>query len=563
MQNSQHFKQVILYIPNESELSQNISNFTPDEILIILSTGMNYISECKSQISNLSNNDKIQELQLLIANNSKYQKEIEESIIYKHNLEIQMKETYMADIKREYNQIIEQLKRYNEQTEIQHKNELSSLYSRIAELNTLNNNSKDHINELVESKIHEKLKLAEINNENEIKRLISNHKQELDHLSHLSDQKIQIELANYKSKTDQMHQSIDNFTKLTDKQKSAFGKGVAGELKLINILHQEFGKYAIIEDSHHINRSGDFTIIFDNFRVMVDAKSYGKPVGGEACNTFKKYLSAKPDIKFGWFVSLNTNISNHNKSSIDFEAINSHQFVLYFNNLDRYNPNEMITLGWAICKLIINHTSQNTVDHVNDTFNLLLKEIQQALYSYNEVKAALETARIHNSKSYEHIMSMQNNLFMNIKTKINLPPPIDIGETIYDDTTNDTDIISDESISTTSNATEISENIIVNNEIEPQLIPQNELLSEDEIILNWWNENATAANHSLIISTTNIWNAYQKFNSKSQLKLDKFRTLIKHFTKHDFVHKNCNKKSKVTYVKHYNIHGCDFCNDKY
>jgi hypothetical protein len=176
---------------------------------------------------------------------------------------------------------------------------------------------------------------------------------------------IQKEVDKMREKCDLLLQEKDNQNKLNreavDKlqesiiklaNKSSSHKGSEGEKQFSDYAETfvDFKGFEII-DKHTQGGEGDFHLHFEDFDILADAKNYKKKVPIDQREKIKKDLLKNEHIHFGWLVSLNTSIDKWDKSPIMYEWINTSQCIVYINNLSCFeDPKKILRIVWFTCK---------------------------------------------------------------------------------------------------------------------------------------------------------------------------------------------------------------------
>ena len=197
------------------------------------------------------------------------------------------------------------------------------------------------------------------------------------HTLHLHEQlktnlqeQVQLELAKHKDKelhkdlavlqrhtesNDKLHERITTLcSTLAPITKKTVHQGQAGEQLLLTLLQQALGclksKLKFTANQAH---TGDIHIYTDDFRVLIDAKSYTHAVNVLSCHKLQEDMEANPDMLFGWMVSLDSPIQQHNQYPITCQWIHLRngalRCLLFLNDLHKHGPIPLLMQAWEMC----------------------------------------------------------------------------------------------------------------------------------------------------------------------------------------------------------------------
>jgi hypothetical protein len=347
-------KRVSVLVPHDFMVPESLLSFSLEENAMMLKIGSDVLLEGRKSVIELTQKEIYQKLE----NEKKKQIEkMENELIVKNELYVQMEEK----ISKIYERQVEQLKRQMERSEE-------------------TNNA-----------LREEKKRYDEKNEGIIKDAVSKERERFDLLLGEKDKQI--------NKTYDMYQKInENIFKLSNK--SASKKGDDGECNFSDFAETfiDFKGFDLI-DKHTQGGQGDFHIHFEEFDVLVDAKNYKEKVPIGQINKIKNDLIKNEHIHFAWLVSLNTNIYRWDKSPIMYEWINTSQCVVYINDLTGFeDPRKILRIVWYTCKelykLIEDINSDGTeLTDLRETNFKLLEKIKKIRKTIREVNTSINVTK--------------------------------------------------------------------------------------------------------------------------------------------------------------------------
>ena len=312
-------KIINITIPEERNLPDIISTFSPEENYKMLKIGCDCLIEGRKSALEFSQKDIYQK----IKNETQDEfKKLELDIL----VEREMAKKIGDKMSQIYDAQVEQIKKQNEKLEsiIQGLREQIKIYE--SESGDLVQKEVDKMREKCDIIIQEKENQNKLNRE-----AIENLK--------------------------------DSVIKLTNKSTSH--KGTEGEKKFNDYATETFMDFKgfQIVDKHTQAGEGDFHLHFEDFDILADAKNYKKSVPIDQREKIKKDLLKNEHIHFGWLVSLNTSIDKWDKSPIMYEWINTTQCMVYINNLSLFeDPKKILRIVWYTCKELYKMIEDVNVD---------------------------------------------------------------------------------------------------------------------------------------------------------------------------------------------------------
>ena len=288
-------KSLILSLPDEINIPEIITSFSPKENYLMLKIGSNSLLEGRKAIIGFTP----KEIYEKIKNESKEEiQELEMSILVEKEMTKKMEQTI----------------------KIFYENQINKL--------------ENQVNQLLK-----KITIFETGNTMFANEEINKTKEKFDLLLQQKDKQL-----------DKMN---DNYEKLlVQSHKSNSHKGSDGE-KTFSEYADTFMDFKGFEifDKHTQGGEGDFHLHFEEFDLLVDAKNYKKKVPIDQREKIKKDLLKNTHLHFAWLVSLNTSIEKYEKAPIMYEWINTTQCIVYINHLNEFqDPKKILRIVWFTCK---------------------------------------------------------------------------------------------------------------------------------------------------------------------------------------------------------------------
>jgi hypothetical protein len=296
-------KIIQITIPNDKNVPEIISTFTPEENYLMLKIGSDTLSEGRKVVSNLTSDEVYRKIE------SDFKKEI-------------------AGLDREIE--------LEKETSLKMQDKISKMYeSQIENLN------KRLENAMIQVKTYEKDMSTSLQIEvNKIK-----EKYDL--------------MLKEKDRQNQLNRDVfDKAEKLLNRtgNKSSILIGDDGEQIFENLsdTFKDFIGYKI-ENKAKQGHKGDFHLFFKDFNILVDAKNYTGSVQKKEILKIESDLNTNNNMDFAWLVSLNSNICEYNRFPITPKWITTDdgkiKCILMINNLlENKEPRNILRQAWQICE---------------------------------------------------------------------------------------------------------------------------------------------------------------------------------------------------------------------
>jgi len=351
-------KIIQISVPVDSNI--NISDFSPEENLLIIKIGISCLLEGRKSVLNLT------------------QKEIQQKIQNDFKDEIQKLEMNILCEKETSKKIEERMEKMYDTQILQMKKQIDLLSTQLKEYEMSN---KEIINkELNKAKEKYELLLQEKDKQNQLNREV-----------------------------------FDKAIQLTNKNvtKSSCALGDDGEniFEYLSDTFKDFNGYKI-ENKSKQSHKGDFHLFFEEFNVLVDSKNYSGTVQKKEVNKIETDLMINDNMKFAWMVSLNTNISEYNRFPISCKWITTDvgvKCILFINNLlANKEPSNVLRQAWYICNEFNKMTKKIYSEDV-DLSKYRERELKQKKQIENLQERASELRRSINT-SHNILKQMDNDL---------------------------------------------------------------------------------------------------------------------------------------------------------
>jgi hypothetical protein len=296
-------KVVQITIPNDRNVPDILSTFSPEENYLMLKIGCDTLSEGRKAVTNLTNAEVYNKIE--------------------------------NDFKKEIQSLDNEIE-LEKQTSLKMQEKITKMYeTQIEQLNKKLDNAMDQI------KTYEKDMSASLQEE------VTKVKEKYDLLLEEKDRQTQLN-----------REVFDKAIKLLDKtsNKSSISLGDSGEQIFENLADtfKDFLDFKI-EYKGKQSHKGDFHLFFKDFNILVDSKNYSTSVGKKEILKIESDLNTNCNMDFAWLVSLNSNICEYNKFPITPKWITTDdgksKCILMINNLlDNKEPRNLLRQAWQICE---------------------------------------------------------------------------------------------------------------------------------------------------------------------------------------------------------------------
>jgi len=345
--------QIVLYIPENEILPEEIKNYSPERTILLLKLGNDCLKLAEKKFVEFSQKEIYKKVE-------EENKEELEKLKYELLLQKDREKIGIQKVEEIYERQLGQLRK---QMEVQKE-----------ELKCIEGESKSRIQEEI-LKVREKYDLLLLEKEKQVNKMNENYEK-----------------------------LVMNSNK-TNKEKGEYGEKTFCDYAN---TFKDFNNYEIV-DMHTQGGQGDFHMHFEKFDILVDAKNYKTKVSNSQREKIKRDLLKNEHIHFAWLVSLNTTIDKYDKAPIMYEWINSKQVIVYINNLLEYeDPCKILRIVWFNCKELYKLTEEVNTD-LTELTNLKDKQFKMN----DKIKNLRKNIRELNTNMNTHkniIQSMDDNL---------------------------------------------------------------------------------------------------------------------------------------------------------
>lgn len=318
-------KTIQIQIPENKNISDVVSCFSPEENYLMIKIGSECIIEGRKAVTSLTQNEIYQKLK------NETQKEVE-----KLEMDLLVKD------------------KINNEMEIKIKN-------------------------MYETQI-EKYKQQVINVSKQLEDADNNNIIKIENAIKKETEKYEIM---YKEKEKQVDKLTTIYEKLVKQNevKSSIQLGDKGEEEFAVLANtfKDFEGYRL-ENKSQQGHKGDFHLFFKKFNVLVDSKNYMTAVQKKELVKMENDLIQNETMDFGWFISLRSNVCDYNKYPIMFKWVNTDtrkKCIIIVNNLYANNPENMLRNVWSITNELNNKLfkENKNMDYV-ERDNILIENIK-------------------------------------------------------------------------------------------------------------------------------------------------------------------------------------------
>jgi len=329
------YKNIQLVLPVDEKFSGKLLLYTPDEISIIIDTGISCYEKAKKEMINMSEMESIKKLN------------------EEHNMKMEKMEKEILNEKECRGYIVKSLEKiYEENTDVfrlkceKLENEVKALRKQNEENNIL---FEERLKERFESE-KEKLKMAADEQTKTFEKMET---------ILLRDREIYEKCREDYSRSLKIIESRNTYSSLKH-------KGNEGENIFSELADEAFGEIEgyDLKDTSTVKHSGDFHMYFKDFGILVDLKNYDTIVPAKEVKKIESDFIKHTHLKFAWLISLNSKIQNNDKGVFTYKILDdgSGRCIFYINELMK-QPNviKFIKSIYYFCKMISVFIKDNTL----------------------------------------------------------------------------------------------------------------------------------------------------------------------------------------------------------
>ena len=347
-------KIINITIPEERNVPDIMSTFSPEENYIMLKIGCQCLEEGRKSVIGFSQKEIYQKIR-------DETKEDIEKLELDILVEREMSKKMGERISQIYDTQVDQMKKQNEKLE------------------------------LVIQGLREQIKTYECENADFVKSEVDKVRENCTMLLQEKDNQNKLN----REAVEKLQESVIKLTNKSTSHKGSEGEKTFSEYAETFIDFKGFN----IVDKHTQAGEGDFHLHFEEFDVLADAKNYKKKVPVDQREKIKNDLLKNEHIHFGWLVSLNTSIDKFDKSPIMYEWVNTRQCLVYINNLSSFeDPKKILRIVWFTCKelykLIENvDQEENGIPELKEKNFKLIDKIKNVRKTIREINTSMNTTR--------------------------------------------------------------------------------------------------------------------------------------------------------------------------
>ena len=346
-----------IFLPSNNKYIKEFLTFPQEKQIQIISLGLSTFVYSSQKFKTVIDGEKEDIIDKL---NNSHQKEIDELKIIQSNLKSQVvklkkenneqerifKDTFNEKINKEKLIIKDNLDRLHGEKIIELEKKIKTLDNGI---NTLRETRLSQQQEYYEKLLQEKQKSTE-----EINKIRINNQERIE---------------DYRKQMEQFQKINQNSTL----------KGQKGEDIMYNILIEHFPGCQIDTHTSKEGHKGDFSIIDDTHRGMIESKNYKKNVPKNEIKKFYSDIENNNDIDFAILCSLKSGVANKPKD-FTLEFINGKPVIFLHKVKDN---KKSVLLAYTICKLILKN--MQCFDITKEENQIKIKQLVKA-YLQNHKK---------------------------------------------------------------------------------------------------------------------------------------------------------------------------------
>jgi len=330
-------KQVILYVNEDAHLPESISEWSPEDVEIILSVGYAALNRAKYCVGTTNHLSFLRDMETELA--KKYNEELESSRlkVEKAEKEAEIQKERVRIIKEEEEEQIQ--RRLKQSKDVfdsmldSYRKEREDMHKRITQLETENRRS------------------AQDSEQKAQQHAMSLVSRELETMRKMLQEKDK-QIDSHKELFERSMSKVDALTQKRDV--ASIGKIGEGQFRSLAVnTFRDFEGFQM-KDVHSIGGLGDFHMQFKEMTILVDSKLYTNKVNSTSRDKIRRDLLNNEHIQFAWLVSMDTHIDRFDKAPFMFEWVNTQKCICYINNLrGQEEPGELLRSAWYCCKALL------------------------------------------------------------------------------------------------------------------------------------------------------------------------------------------------------------------
>jgi acetolactate synthase small subunit len=345
-------KIISITIPEERNIPDIISTFSPEENYIMLKIGSQCLEEGRKSVIGFSQKEIYQKIK---DENKDEISKLELDILVEREMATRMGEK----ISKIYDAQIEQMKKQNEKLE------------------------------MVIQGLKEQIKTYESENADFVKSEVDKMREKYDTI-----------LQEKEKRLIRMTENYEDFLKQNKKSSKYLGDEGEDNFYLLSETFRDFIGYKIEKKSHQ-GHKGDFHLFFNEFNVLVDLKNYSGTVQKKEVEKIEHDLLINDTMDFAWLISYESNVCEWNRFPITYKWILNDvgvmKCIVIVNNLNANgNPTDILRNLWSITyelHKIINKTKveDSDIKELKEREYNVLQKIKTAQKRMVEIKRCATT----------------------------------------------------------------------------------------------------------------------------------------------------------------------------
>lgn len=165
----------------------------------------------------------------------------------------------------------------------------------------------------------------------------------------LINDKIAIQEAGLNRREGDLKMREDALTVKVQRNASSSFRGQDGEQVFADLASEKMGW--VMKYTGDIDHSCDYSTTIQNVPTFVEVKNYTTPVPYKEVTKFISDMKEHPDIIFGIFVSLHTNVQRMQSTTISIDWIHGHQCVMYIQPFNQVDTDSTFLMIEQVAKL--------------------------------------------------------------------------------------------------------------------------------------------------------------------------------------------------------------------
>lgn len=251
--------------------------------------------------------------------------------------------------------------------------------------------------------IKEELDVIYKNEIEQLKNEIKSQQESMNILKNTYEKFIQMKNDSHKKELEVSERK--NSVKIRDQEEHDFYKNTETPFrKIVLKSFRDFNEFELLEINEH------FVLKFKEFSVLVH--SYNSVLNNDWKDKLKEDLLVHSNCTFGWFVSMDMNIENFDRTPFMFEWLSTPKCICYINSLlNSDSPVETIRNVYFTCQTIFKIMNTEHIDELNSIKKNeihIQKTIRKMIQNTNEREKIMSQFRVNLEQQDSYILDMLN-----------------------------------------------------------------------------------------------------------------------------------------------------------